>query len=160
MPQFLDAFRQQLTEHEWDAVTGAPSPLTAFFWHWVLKEAFAKARGDGLIMGLSGVRFSGVRDAVDVIVGAKDTVVTAVTAEAAADDVRVDGCRLELCALDDDHPVAVAWLPLTAAVEPLGSDADAWGPAATPGAAGTVWPAAGRFDELDVAAMFAWWRPP
>ena len=54
-------FRVITLPREWAAVAAAPTPAaqdTIFRRHWALKEAFVKARGDGVAGELGGIEFS------------------------------------------------------------------------------------------------------
>ncbi|GMH38682.1 hypothetical protein BSKO_06566 [Bryopsis sp. KO-2023] len=56
----LEAFRSQLTPHEWSSLEAAMSEEDmerTFQRHWSLKEAFVKARGDGLGFPLQSCEF-------------------------------------------------------------------------------------------------------
>ena len=55
------AFASSLSPREWATVAAAPTPAAqddVFRRHWALKEAFVKARGDGVAAELGGVEFS------------------------------------------------------------------------------------------------------
>lgn len=49
-------FRGQFSALEWEAIQGAPEPLTAFYHYWTAKECLSKADGRGLNLPLADLR--------------------------------------------------------------------------------------------------------
>lgn len=49
-------FRGQFTGLEWEAISNAPQPLTAFYHFWTAKECLSKADGRGLNLPLADLR--------------------------------------------------------------------------------------------------------
>jgi 4'-phosphopantetheinyl transferase len=47
-PMPIEDFRQQFTQGEWAAITGAPESMSVFYHYWTAKESLIKADGRGL----------------------------------------------------------------------------------------------------------------
>jgi len=104
-------FKDNFTEYEWQTIFNAGSSNAqedAFRCHWSLKEAFTKARGDGIAFELKRCSFSMVGDWPSS------------QATVAVDGVEQDGWTFSLQQLAGEHWVSVARGPVNDAIDAYG----------------------------------------